>query len=99
MFLLAGDDGHGLGGYLELDAIRIIRVEQITRLVVERPASGFVDADQNRFIALWIQGGKNALGGLQRDFVLGRFAAEDDADAGFRWVMKCPGDTWRAWLK
>jgi len=69
-------------GPMQGDARRIIGIDQEGIRLAQMPLALLVDTDQHRLEALAIERIEDVLRRLQRNFVLGRLATEDDADPG-----------------
>ncbi|KAG1580937.1 hypothetical protein G6F46_015441 [Rhizopus delemar] len=67
---------------MQRDARRVIGIEQEGVRLAQMPLALLVDADQHRLEALAVEGIEDVLRRLQRNFVLGGPAPEDDADPG-----------------
>ncbi|KAG1539714.1 hypothetical protein G6F50_014464 [Rhizopus delemar] len=80
--LRAGKDRQRLPGTMQRDARRVIGMEQEGVRLAQMPLALLVDADQHRLEALAVEGIEDVLRRLQRNFVLGGPAPEDDADPG-----------------
>ncbi|CAE6694906.1 hypothetical protein CFBP6600_02710 [Xanthomonas arboricola pv. corylina] len=90
LLLRARQQGHAATAAMQGDAGRVVGIEQEAVGVVDVPLALLVDADQHRLEALRIQRIENVARRLQRDLVLGRFAAEDETDPDLAHCLLLP---------
>lgn len=87
LLLRARQQRHAATTAMQRNARRVVGMQQKAVRVVDVPLALLVDTDQHRLEALRVQRIQDVARRLQRDLVLGRFAAEDEADPN---LAHCP---------